>query len=246
MIQEPPSKFLPILSGIHRPRSAAHMSCITAQTIVRHDVTPREGVNSISALAMHHLGKGIKGKPVLFIFTQTAHLIADSASGICRVLAAKWVRASPKVGAFQIPARSAATSFCSRWGMAFMTFLCLWTTQRCRNVAGKSEVRAASKPSCPSVTTKSICATPRVRRSWRRQLQLSLLSSAHARNARTSRLPSKSHEMRNELAASRRKRKENFSQGKEMEERRMAVNRLRSIYGVWGVEGIRGKQANKQ
>src|SRR2546422_11525016 len=48
-------------------------------------------------------------------------LLRDSASGIWRVLAARLSRASSFFSCFQMPASSVATSFCSRWAMAFIS-----------------------------------------------------------------------------------------------------------------------------
>lgn len=75
--------------------------------------------------------------------------------------------------------------------IAFITLRCLCTTHRWRAVAGKRAEMAASKPSYPSVTSRSISVAPRVRRSWE-QTTPSLLSCAHARMASTSLLPSRS------------------------------------------------------
>jgi hypothetical protein len=68
----------------------------------------------------------------------------------------------------------------------------LWTRLGFRGVAGNRAETAAKSPSCPSGTPRSISPTPRLRRSCRRQLQPSLSSSAHARKASTSLLPSRS------------------------------------------------------
>src|SRR6266702_3506022 len=63
---------------------------------------------------------------------------------------------------------------------------------RRRGVAGKSSATAASTPSCPSVTIRSIWVAPRARKSCSTQRQPSLPSSAQARSAKTSLLPSRS------------------------------------------------------
>ena|SRR6266567_545640 len=54
----------------------------------------------------------------------------------------------------QTPANAVLTSCCSRLGMALSTLRCLCTKHRCRKVAGKRSARAASSPSCPSVTKR--------------------------------------------------------------------------------------------
>jgi hypothetical protein len=168
----------------------------------------REGVNLIGPLphiakqafngvgtpdgAVHHRRKGIQRQEMLFIFTEAAHRFG-------RALAIFGECSRPDSGAHLL---SSLASRCQpvrwrllaarAWEWHSSALGCLWTRQRCLGVAAKREAPAASSPSWPSVTMRSIWLTPRVRRSCKRQLQPSLSSSAHARKVRTSLLPSRS------------------------------------------------------
>jgi hypothetical protein len=62
-----------------------------------------------------------------------------------------------------------------------MMLRCLWTRHGFRGVAENSSPRAASNPSCPSVTSRSTWVAPRLRMSCKTLSHPSLSSSAQAR-----------------------------------------------------------------
>ena len=102
---------------------------------------------------MHGQRFGIQGQEMLFILDQAADLLAESVSGISRVLAARfepgllWVLLFPDSRQFggDLLLLPAAEQRSSAPG-------CLWTRQRGLGVAGKRKATAALSPSCPSVT----------------------------------------------------------------------------------------------